>query len=324
MVQIVKRVLDGLGRVFLTLLGFRFSVLRAGVDPLLGGGRSAHAAHVHHHGRHVAHHVRGPAAVASHAAAAHHHGHHIHAGVAAAHHSHHAVARRLALLGFLDGAARLGHLEVHDLDRHRRVFKGDEQVLDVPLVDQDGQLNGHDLVRGVLGCALDIGHGLRGGSGSAPAARTHHRHHARHAALRPRGLGGFDGGLGRVVDREGLFERVPLGDRALVLGAGAADLQRFDLLDDRAVPGLGVLVDLGDDVEQGPLHPEPFLGGPDLAQGGRGLDLEFSGTQQGGLGGGVDDARSLGEVERLERLVDFGDERRIGVYIVDDRKLHGA
>ena len=46
-----------------------------------------------------------------------------------------------------------------------------------------------------------------------------------------------------------LLERFALGDGSLVLGDVVADFKQVDLLDDGRVPVLGVLVDLGDDIQ---------------------------------------------------------------------------
>ncbi len=119
-------------------------------------------------------------------------------------------------------------LEVLDLDRHRRVFQLDEEVLDAILVDQ----HGHARAAGsctVVAVRLDVDRRSRTCRRpprppppimhtAAASRRTCRRHTAPPPAAAPASAAG--GLFARGVDALGFLERLVLGERALILGAG--------------------------------------------------------------------------------------------------------
>ena len=120
------------------------------------------------------------------------------------------------------------------------------------------------------------------------------------------------------------LERFALGDRSLVLGDAVADFQEVDLLDDGRVPVLGVLVDLGHDLQSGPLDPEPFLGRPDLAQFGQLVDVEIRRGEAVPPWAGRRRRRSRLGIEGVEGLVNLFDMLGIGLDVVDLGELDGT
>ena len=80
----------------------------------------------------------------------HHLGHHAHA----THLASVSAGLSCSFLGFDDSGGGTLQLEILDLNRHRRVFQLDQQVLDMILVDQDGHLNGEYSVLLIVAHAL--------------------------------------------------------------------------------------------------------------------------------------------------------------------------